>query len=109
MWPADLVLDCEDDVPAPADVTATDNCDDNVEVEYTETMMGDFPDPDALQDCQLIQGTSPYYDPSWAVWLQNFPGGYEFYTLTSGEMQTYADGTMHITGSVESQDLAGAG
>ncbi|NNE56302.1 MAG: T9SS type A sorting domain-containing protein, partial [Flavobacteriales bacterium] len=41
--------------------------------------------------------------------LQSFPGGYEFYTIVEGEVQEYADGTMHVTAQVESIELPGSG
>ena len=40
-YPEDMTVSC-DDIPAAADVTVTDNCDDNVEIDYsTETIPGD--------------------------------------------------------------------
>jgi large repetitive protein len=42
--PADAAYSCEDEIPAPADVTATDNCTDDVVVSFNETIIpGDCP------------------------------------------------------------------
>ncbi|MEQ8702945.1 MAG: SdrD B-like domain-containing protein, partial [Phaeodactylibacter sp.] len=35
--PADAVYECDEDIPAPADVTALDNCDDSVTIDFDET------------------------------------------------------------------------
>ncbi len=39
--PDDITLDCIDDVPTPANVTAEDNCDDDPDITYNEDMQGD--------------------------------------------------------------------
>ena len=36
--PANITLDCSSNIPAPAKVTATDNCDFDVQIMYTETI-----------------------------------------------------------------------
>jgi hypothetical protein len=107
--PADAELDCEDEVPSPPNVSATDNCDNDVQVIFSEEFFGDFPDPDADEDCQLIQPEGPFYNPDWALWLQGFPGGYDFYTIVSGEWLAYPDGSAHIIASVVSVDNPAAG
>lgn len=107
--PGDIELDCEDEVPSPPNVSATDNCDNDVQVVFNEEFFGDFPDPDADEDCQLLQPESPFYNPDWAVWLQGFPGGYELYTIVSGEWLAYPDGTAHIIASVVSVDNPAGG
>jgi hypothetical protein len=107
--PADLVLDCDEDLPEAEDCVATDNCDDDVTITYIEEMFGDTPDPDADEDCQLVQPESPYYNPAWAMWLQDFAEGYEYYTLLEGEWLSYDDGTAHVIASVVSVDNADAG
>jgi hypothetical protein len=107
--PQDLVIDCEAEVPAAAVLTATDNCDSDITVSFVETLEGDLPDPDAEQDCQLINPVSPYYNPDWAVWLQNMPVGLRYYTLLEGEWLSYDDGTVHITGVAESVGNPGGG
>ena len=106
--PNDLVLDCEDEVPAPADLTAVDNCGGEVSISYTEEQFGDVPNPDAVQDCNLISPISPFYNPDWALWLEGFPGG-DYYTLLNGEFLLWEDNSATITGSVVSVDNPQAG
>ena len=101
--PDDLVLDCEDEAPAPAELAAVDNCGGEVSISYTEEQFGDVPNPDAVQDCNLISPISPFYNPDWALWLQSFPGG-EYYTLLNGEFLLWEDNSATITGSVVSVD-----
>ena len=36
--PDDLSIECGDDIPQPAEVTADDNCDDDLEVVFEETI-----------------------------------------------------------------------
>ncbi len=100
--PGDIELDCEDEIPTPPNVSATDNCDNDVEVVFSEEFFGDFPDPNADEDCQLLQPVSPFYNPDWALWLQSFPGGNDYYTVVSGEWLAYPDGSAHIIASVVS-------
>ncbi|MFT6727746.1 MAG: hypothetical protein ACJAV7_002203, partial [Flavobacteriales bacterium] len=107
--PADLVLDCEAEAPAADDCTATDNCGNEVEISYNEQMFGDLPAEGSIVDCQLVQPVSPYYNPDWALWLQDFPMGYEFYSLMDGNWVEYPDGSAHITATVVSTDNASAG
>jgi uncharacterized repeat protein (TIGR01451 family) len=100
--PEDLVLDCEDLVPDPPVLTATDLCDGDVEVIFDETIIGEQPDPDAQRCCQLLQPESPFYEPDWALWLQEMPEDYDYYTLIDGNWKEYEDGTAHITATVVS-------
>ncbi len=98
----DLVIDCEDEVPAPVVLTATDNCDNNIEVVYSEEIVGDLPAEGSIADCELFTPVSPYYNPDWSLWLQNMPVGYRFYTTVDANFVEYPDGTAHLTGSVVS-------
>jgi hypothetical protein len=107
--PADLVLDCGDEVPEPPVITAADLCDGDVEVIFSESFEGDFPDPEAEHDCQLIQPVSPFYNPDWAVWLQGLTPAYQYYTLIDGSWKDYDDGTAHIEATVVSASNANAG
>ncbi|MFZ6051574.1 HYR-like domain-containing protein, partial [Halocola ammonii] len=102
--PEDLVLDCEDDVPAAPEVTAVDNCDGDVEVTYTEEFIGeDEPAEGSTSDCI---GTNPQdASPAWSLWLQDLENGLDYYTLQGGATAnwvTYPDGSAHLTGTVRS-------
>ncbi|MCR9290331.1 MAG: gliding motility-associated C-terminal domain-containing protein [Bacteroidetes bacterium] len=39
--PDDLMIECIGDIPSPANVTATDNCDDDLDMTYSEEVIGD--------------------------------------------------------------------
>ncbi|MFZ6053281.1 T9SS type A sorting domain-containing protein, partial [Halocola ammonii] len=101
--PEDLVLDCDDEVPSAPEVTAVDNCDDNVEVTYTEEFVGEAPAEGSVDDCRTYnpQGVSP----AWSLWLQDFENGLDYYELPEGQTGnwvTYPDGSAHLTGTVYS-------
>ncbi|MCH2198700.1 MAG: T9SS type A sorting domain-containing protein, partial [Flavobacteriales bacterium] len=111
-----LVIDCEDDVPAPADVTATDNCDNDLEVIFTEEIIGDLPAEGSSADCvattpeayfegETCGGTDP-----WSLVLFNF-GGEEaaLYNTIEANWVEYPDGTATLTGSVFCNDNPDAG
>jgi hypothetical protein len=105
----DLVVDCEDDAPDAVVLTATDNCDNNVEVVYTETIVGDVPAEGSTADCELFTPVSPYYNPDWSLWLQNFPNGDEFYTTIEANFVEFENGSAHLYGSVVSTENPEAG
>lgn len=104
-----LVLNCDDAIPAPADVTVFDNCDQNVEVVYTETYGGDLPaegssadclafTPGAYEDGEVCTGVQP-----WSVVLFGFEGiNTTYYTTIDANWVEYPDGSATLTGSVVS-------
>ncbi|MCB0761991.1 MAG: T9SS type A sorting domain-containing protein [Flavobacteriales bacterium] len=98
----DMVVDCEGEVPAAPVLTATDNCDNDVEVSYSEEIVGDVPAEGSIADCMLSTPESPYYNPDWSLWLQNFPNGDEFYQTIEAYFVEFEDGTAHLYGSVSS-------
>jgi hypothetical protein len=108
-YPDDVILDCEDEVPAPPAITALDLCDGAVDVDFTETFEGEFPDAEAEEHCKLISPESTHYDPDWAMWLQELPEEYQFYQLTAGDWKQYDDGTAHLEATVVSTDNANGG
>jgi hypothetical protein len=107
--PGDLVLDCEAEIPNPPAITANDLCDGAVDVDFNESFEGDFPDPDAANDCLLISPESTHYDPDWALWLQELPSQYQYYQLVDGSWLDYGDGTAHLQATVVSTDNANGG
>ena len=107
--PEDVVLDCEDEIPAPPVITASDLCDGDVEVTFTEIFEGDFPDEEAEEHCVLINPESSHYDPDWAMWLQDLPLEYQFYQLVDGDWKQYDDGTSHLEATVVSTDNSNGG
>jgi hypothetical protein len=103
-----LVLDCDDEVPAPPVVTAEDNCDNDVTVEYSgDVIIGDegliLPEG-ASSICALSTPVGDFCDNNdpWAVHLFNFPAGIEFFTAVSGSWTEYPDGTARIQAEVVS-------
>jgi len=69
--PADITIQCEDELPTPPTVTATDNCDDDVEVTYVEFF--NFDGSEAT--CTASDAAGVNNSNLWSVWLPNLPGG----------------------------------
>jgi large repetitive protein len=108
--PANMVIDCQDEVPNAPEVTATDNCDDDLVVTMTEEFFGDLPDPDADSDCNIINPNSEFYDVDWGMLFQPGTGDLPTdYYFTGGDFLTYPDGSAHITGQAVSYSNANAG
>jgi large repetitive protein len=105
--PGNLVLDCEDSVPAAPAISAWDNCEGQVEVSFTEEYFGDVPTPGSIADCTLSTPANMF--PQWALWLQGFPVGYRYYLTISANFVEFPDGTAHLTGSVKASGNANAG
>ncbi len=60
-YPADLVIDCNDEIPAAIELTATDNCD-LVDVVYTEICIGECPEDGQENQCDMVRpdlGSNP--------------------------------------------------
>jgi large repetitive protein len=113
--PADLVLDCEDEVPAPAEVTALDNCNGALLVDFTEELVGDLPTPGSDADCSLStpaeydgEGTTCDNNEPWSVRLFSFPG-LEFYSNIEGQFVQFPDGSATLTATVVSNENPNAG
>ncbi len=110
--PENMVLSCDESLPEVPDVEATDNCDDNVTVSYTEETVGDDIPDGAVEFCSLEQPdnaaeTVCYGDgaPAWSMYLPSFVyGGYNYYTLVDGSYTVFADGTSQITATLQSVD-----
>jgi uncharacterized repeat protein (TIGR01451 family) len=103
--PEDLLLSCEDVLPAPAAVTAWDSCEGNVEVVVEDMVFGKAPTAGALSDCKLLTPVRPANNPcgypvDWAMALFNLPNNYRFYQVTDGNIARFPDGTMHLTASL---------
>jgi uncharacterized surface protein with fasciclin (FAS1) repeats len=102
--PSDIVLDCSADAPAAANVTASDACDSNVDLDFDEFWIGDTPAPGSIEDCKLITAALPADNPcgypaDWGVALFNMPINYRYYEIVDGNWVRYADRvevTLHI-------------
>lgn len=113
--PASVVLACDAEVPAPADVTALDNCNGELEIEFTEELVGDLPVEGSIADCVLStpqpvneDGTTCDNNEPWSLRLFSFPGD-EFYSNIEGQFVQFPDGTATLTGTVVSNDNPNAG
>ena len=114
-YPENLVLDCQADVPAAEEVSASDNCDNDIMVSYEETCVGDCPEPGTDNSCDLTQpdlgANNCNYNylgtpAPWSMALFSLPLAYRYYILD----ESYAgnsftqndDGTIHVTSRVVS-------
>jgi hypothetical protein len=114
--PANLVLDCEDEVPAPADVVAMDNCEGELEVSFTEELIGELPAEGSSADC-VATTPAPYEDgldctnnQPWSLVLFQFDGlaASRYSTITANWVE-YPDGSATLTGTVVSHLNPNAG
>ncbi|MFY7706557.1 MAG: T9SS type A sorting domain-containing protein [Flavobacteriales bacterium] len=112
--PADLVLACEDAIPAAPSVEATDNCTENIEVIYTQTYVGDMPAEGSIADCNLLTPALPAGNPcnyptAWAMALFNMPSAHRYYVVQSGDFVEYPNGTVVVTAVLENAFNENAG
>ena len=101
--PADMEMECGQELPQVPVITASDNCDSSVEVEYESYTIGEGPslEEGELAVCDLLTphlGTNPCnYPVDWAMALFSMPQAYRWYQISGGELVQYADGTIHVT------------
>ena len=101
-------------------VNATDNCDDDVEITFSEEFIGDAPEPGADLVCDLlapdISGETCVADgaPAWSMVLPGFltefgfPEDYlRYYTIVpgTGSFTEFDDGSVQIVAIVQSVDI----
>jgi hypothetical protein len=103
--PANLVLACDQAIPAVEVVTALDNCNGEVEVMYTESYIGEQPEEGSIADCDLLTPALPAGNPcgyptAWAMALFNMPSAHRFYVVQSGELVQFANGTQHLVATL---------
>ena len=104
--PGDVTLSCDAAVPAAAEVTATDNCDQNVTVSLVETCIN-CP-ADATNGFELFTPARPLDNPciypyDWAMALFSLDSRFRWYQLdtnTPAEMVYNTNGTVTVTGRV---------
>jgi hypothetical protein len=112
--PSDLVLGCTDVVPAPADVTAYDSCDDSVQVYFEEHIMGDVPAEGSIADCNLstpvrAAGNPCGYPYDWAMAMFNMPTAHRWYQVVDGNLVQYPGGSLHLVAQLENVLNPGSG
>jgi hypothetical protein len=103
--PADLVLACDAQIPAPAIVSANDNCNGELNVEFTETYVGDLPAEGSIADCRLLtpalaEGNPCNYPYDWAMALFGMPAAHRYYQVAEGNIARYPNGTAHVTATL---------
>jgi hypothetical protein len=99
--PSDLVLDCTAAWPDTAVVTAMDNCDANVTVEFTETIDGTVTNGSNLYTPVRPAGNPCNYAYDWAMALFSLPSQYRWYQLdpnTPATLVDNGDSTITISG-----------
>ncbi|MEO0403936.1 MAG: T9SS type A sorting domain-containing protein, partial [Bacteroidota bacterium] len=109
--PASMTIDCEADVPAAEECTATDNCGGDVTVTFTEEIIGDLPTPGSSADC-VASTPAPYEggelctgDDPWSMVLFDFLGMDEvFYSALEAQWVEFPDGTATLTAVVVRND-----
>ena len=105
--PSDVVLPCTADVPAPADVTVTDNCDSDIDVVFSETCIGctagGAPAGSNLTTPVRPVANTCLYPYNWAMALFSLPSQYRWYQLDTtvpATMIDNGDGTLTLSGRV---------
>lgn len=92
--PQDLVIECGGELPEAPECPAVDDCSDIVSCETFEVQTGS-----PVDSCVMTLADGP--GPEWAVWLPGLPiEDPHFVWDGDGEMVTYFNGTVHITGLV---------
>jgi large repetitive protein len=100
--PENLVLECDQAIPAAPTVTATDNCDDDVQVLPNEVITGETLPAGANARCRLITpdisdatGCQSFYDNTdWALWLGSLPSVHRYFSVVSGDLIQWNDGSV---------------
>ncbi|MBL0316731.1 MAG: T9SS type A sorting domain-containing protein [Flavobacteriales bacterium] len=99
--PSDIVLACDAEIPAPAAPSATDNCDQSVDVSYEQFVFGDVPAEGSIADCDLITPVRPADNPcvypyDWAMVMFGMPTAHKWYYVSEGSLVQYPDGSTHL-------------
>ncbi len=93
--PGDLVLDCDAEIPVAPEVTAIDNCDDEVIVTFSQDTIDGLP-----VNCVLSQPADPCHDTeNWSMVLFDLPET-EYYSTVEANFVEFPDGTAQLTGTV---------
>ena len=112
--PQNVVLGCTDAIPAPADVTAYDSCDDSVQVYFEEHIMGDVPAEGSIADCNLSTparsvGNPCGYPYDWAMAMFAMPTAHRWYQVVDGHLVQYPGGSLHLVAQLENVLNPGSG
>ena len=104
--PADVTLACDAEIPSPAEVIVTDNCDNEISVSMIETCI-DCPsfgsDGYELSTPARPTNNPCLYPYDWAMALFSLPSNYRWYqldTAAQAQMVYNNDGSISFTGRV---------
>jgi hypothetical protein len=113
--PADLVLDCSEELPAAPMITAVDNCGEVIEVSYTETCTGECP-IEGKTNCDLMTpiretANSCNYPVDWAMALFGMPSSHKWFQLVpgTGSLIDHQDGSLTASGTLVNASNPNAG
>jgi large repetitive protein len=112
--PADIVLSCNETLPAPAMVTALDNCDENITVVFEEFILGDAPAEGSIADCDILTPALPEGNPCgyatpWAMAMFGLPNAHKYYTVHNGNFVQYPNGSVHVTAEMRNTQVPANG
>ncbi|MBL0315295.1 MAG: T9SS type A sorting domain-containing protein [Flavobacteriales bacterium] len=112
--PDDIILSCDQEIPAPAMVTVTDNCDQDITVGYEEFFFGDVPTEGSIADCNLLTPIRPAGNPcsypyDWAMAMFGMPTAHRYYTVHEGSLVRFPNGTAHLVAELRNAQNAANG
>jgi len=112
--PANLVLNCNDELPAPANVTAFDGCDSDVQIFFDEQFIGDAPADGSISDCNLITPARPAGNPcgypyDWSMVMFAMPTAHRWYQVVDGSLAQYEGGSLHLVAQLDNVLNPGTG
>jgi hypothetical protein len=113
---SDILLSCDEQIPAPLTIEASDNCSDAT-VRMTEVVSGPQMPQGAVSACLLstpniaqATGCQSYYNNvSWALWLGSNPNGHKYFRLVSGNLYTMNDGSKLVVATFENAQTPALG
>ncbi|MEO0403723.1 MAG: hypothetical protein AAF193_02520, partial [Bacteroidota bacterium] len=98
--PADMTVDCMENVPAQGDATAFDACDESVDIDGFTSETGS-PINECVAETAIAE---PGFGNSWAIWLPTLEmdgqAATESFNASDLSFIEYADGTARLTGTV---------
>jgi hypothetical protein len=99
--PSDMVIACDASMPDTALVTVSDVCDQDINVDFEQFIIGDLPAEGSIADCDLITPVRPANNPcvypyDWAMAMFGMPSAHRWYYVSEGSLVQYPDGSIHL-------------
>ena len=112
--PENLVLNCNDELPTPASVTAFDGCDSDVQIFFDEQFIGDAPAEGSIADCNLITPARPTGNPcgypyDWSMVMFGMPTAHRWYQVVDGSIAQYPGDSLHLVAQLDNVLNPGTG